>query len=91
MTSGRFPCIIDEDRFEVSHHYFLLLIQDEEQVAKEAGDARQDTTTAPAWSSPSDPPAGAGDSLGLAFTSHDREVCTRAGNLTDEGPGHESS
>jgi hypothetical protein len=42
MTSGRFPCIIDEDRFEVSHHYFLLLIQDEEQVAKEAGDARQD-------------------------------------------------
>jgi len=26
MTSGRSPYIIDEDRFEVSHHYFRLLI-----------------------------------------------------------------
>src|ERR671921_2916844 len=26
MTSGRSPCIIDEDCFEVSHHYFFLLI-----------------------------------------------------------------
>ena len=26
MTPGRSPCIIDEERFEVSHHYFLFLI-----------------------------------------------------------------
>src|SRR5918993_3025167 len=26
MTSGRSPCIIDEDRFEISHHYFLLIL-----------------------------------------------------------------
>jgi hypothetical protein len=26
MTSGRSPCIIDEDRFETSHHYLLLIL-----------------------------------------------------------------
>jgi hypothetical protein len=44
---------------------------------------------APAGSSPFSPPAGAGDSSGLAFARHAREENTRAGNPTDEGPGHE--
>ena len=26
MTSGRSPCIVDEDRFEISYHYLLLIL-----------------------------------------------------------------
>src|SRR5918995_7366459 len=46
---------------------------------------------APAGSSSSSPPAGAGDSSGSAFALHEREQNTRAGNRTDEGPRHEPS